>query len=186
GWRGVEGRRSGGNGGLRLASRATDTGIDDEFETYADVTGGGAAERVSVKMRWRHDLAGRADATFTEGDLGTATVVATECWTQQGDALAVVYYADSAGLRPTTGTESACVVTQVTPRPSNSSWSPSSPTTATSPAGAVTRARCPTRRPSPWRAISRPRSTGGRRRARPWPRSRGSRSPATAAAPAAA
>ncbi|HKA88860.1 MAG TPA: hypothetical protein VKE22_14425 [Haliangiales bacterium] len=114
-YRAVEVHHIDGDRDLRLASRATDTGVDDEFETYADVTGGGAAERVSVKIRWRHDLAGRADATFSEGDLGAAAVVATECWTQQGDGLAVVYYADSAGLRPTTGTESACVVTQVTP-----------------------------------------------------------------------
>jgi len=84
---------------------AADGSGDMTFEFSADAGGGAALETATLRSRWRSTGAGRADARIAGGDLGTVEITASECWDTM---FARVYYADSAGFAPTSGSEAAC------------------------------------------------------------------------------
>jgi hypothetical protein len=81
-------------------------GTQVSFVVDADtVPATSAQERNSVVVQMG-PTGGRADATISEGDVAAgAMVTATECW---APFLAPLFYEDSAGARPTSGTASDC------------------------------------------------------------------------------
>jgi hypothetical protein len=69
----------------------------------------GTNESVAENSRWDSTGAGRADVKLSGGDLGAATVMASQCWS---DAFAQVYYTDSVGYEPTSGSAASCAYAQ--------------------------------------------------------------------------
>jgi hypothetical protein len=69
----------------------------------------GVNENVAENSRWNSTGAGRADVKLTGGDFGTATVLVSQCWS---DEYAQTYYTDSVGYEPTAGQPSSCAFTQ--------------------------------------------------------------------------
>lgn len=71
----------------------------------ANAGGGAALENAELHSRWLANGAGRADGKVSGGDLGTASVTASECWNTM---FGRTYYGDSGNFAPTEGDESAC------------------------------------------------------------------------------
>jgi hypothetical protein len=83
--------------------------IDLSAHADIDPSHATALEDVTLVSRWQSTGAGRADIGISGGDLpaaGFASVTAVECW---GSDFSRVYYTDSAGLQPTTGSPAECV-----------------------------------------------------------------------------
>ena len=79
---------------------------DFQFAIDADMgSDGSASEQALIRSRWLADGQGRSDAMLSGGDLGDASVTATECW---DDRFRRVYYADSAEWMPAEGELSSC------------------------------------------------------------------------------
>jgi hypothetical protein len=72
----------------------------------------GTNENVSEGSRWSATGAGRADVKISGGDLGGATVIASQCWS---NAFAQTYYTDSASYLPTAGDPSTCAFAAALP-----------------------------------------------------------------------
>jgi hypothetical protein len=68
---------------------------------------GPAAETAQWHARWKPDGSGRADAQVTGGDLGNATVNASECW-NAWPLFRTVFYTDSVGWIATQGVAGEC------------------------------------------------------------------------------
>lgn len=86
-------------------NETADGGGDMVFDIIGDAGGGAAAETATLRSRWLSTGAGRADARVAGGDLGGTQITASECWST---AFKRTYYADSVGLAPAEGEESAC------------------------------------------------------------------------------
>ena len=70
-----------------------------------DINAGGEVELLTMKTRWTETGLGRADATASGGDLGAASVTASECW---DESFSTTYWTDSIGFGEATGAESDC------------------------------------------------------------------------------
>jgi len=80
---------------------------DLTFQLHADSDDPGAdLEDMGFHSRWQRGGAGRADVSVSGGDMGSATVTATECWNQ---LFRRTYYSDSVAWSPTEGSASSCV-----------------------------------------------------------------------------
>jgi hypothetical protein len=92
-----------------LASYAYNAGLDGggdmTFALSGNAGGGPALETATLRSRWTHDGAGRADGRVAGGDLGTIQATASECWDTR---FARVYYTDSVNLAGTEGNAAAC------------------------------------------------------------------------------
>jgi hypothetical protein len=79
-----------------------------QFMIFGDTDDPGTAkETVQWHSQWKANGAGRADAQITGGDLGNATVTATECW-NEWPLFRVVFQSASVGWLPVSGSVSAC------------------------------------------------------------------------------
>jgi hypothetical protein len=89
------------------ARNADDSG-SLSFLTYGDIDGSGPAwETTQIKSRWLASGAGRADLTVTGGDLGSNTVSASECWSNQ---FLRTYFTSSVVWWPTEGMALSCAL----------------------------------------------------------------------------
>jgi hypothetical protein len=92
-------------------TRAVDGSGDMVFASHGDTDDAGTlAEDAVIRSRWLSTGAGRADVRLSGGDLGTASVTASECW---DTTFSVVYYSDSAGFLATEGDNASCAYTDV-------------------------------------------------------------------------
>lgn len=89
---------------------AADGGGDMQFSIFADTEDAGPLpEEATLRSRWLHDGAGRADIRLRSGDL-PAAITASDCWDTR---FLRVYYTDSAQWQPTEGDPAACAFTNV-------------------------------------------------------------------------
>ena len=88
-------------------SLAADGSGDFQFGVHGDIDKSGttAWEDSLIRSRWLATGAGRADVKVTSGDLGTRTLIGSECWSV---SFVRTFWTDNLGFSPTEGASSTC------------------------------------------------------------------------------